>query len=68
MPECSPVKFNEVPGSIACGDYLVAHYGRIGSSAILAALCVASKPKEEERFDNRAGSIPAVLRDEATAD
>ncbi len=68
MPESSPLEFTKTPKTIACRDGLVAHYGNIGSSAVRAALCIASKPKDEEFFDNRAGSIPAVLRDEDSAD
>ncbi len=68
MPESSPVEFTKTRKTIACRDGLVAHYGTIGSSAVRAALCVASKTEGEEPFDNRAGSIPAVLRDEDSAD
>ncbi len=68
MRQSSPIEFTETPEAIGCRDGLVAHYGNIGSSAVRAALCVSSKPKDEEPFDNRAGSIPAVLRDGDSAD
>ncbi len=68
MPESSSNEFTETPEAIGCRDSLLAHYGKIGSSAIRAALCVSSKPKDEELSDNRAGGIPGVLRAEASAD
>ncbi len=68
MSESSPIEFTEAPEAIGCRDRLVVHYGKIGSSAILAALCVAGKPKDEELSDNRAGGFPAILKAEDTAD
>ncbi len=68
MPESSPTECTKMPKTVTCRDRLVTHYGKIGSSAIRAALCVSSKPRDEELFDNRAGNIPAVLRDEDSAD
>ncbi len=54
MPESSPIEFIKIPKAIACRDGLVALYGKIGSSAIRAALCISTKPKDEELLDNRA--------------
>ncbi len=68
MPESSRLEFTETPKAIGCRDDLVAHYGKIGSSAILAALCVGLKPEHEELFDDRAGSIPAVPGADDSAD
>ncbi len=68
MPESSSNECTETATSISCHDSLLAHYGKIGSSAIRAALCVSSKPKAEELSDNRAGGIPGVLRADDYAD
>ncbi len=59
MPESKPAELTKTPEAPGCHDRLVVHYRKIGSSAIRAALCVSSKPKNEGLLDDRAGGVPA---------